>query len=279
MIATIIIAGRLTNPIREMLTIWFRIATFITSKHKIIDFYHEHTRSYLKGNLRSKYHYVLDIDNLSAKEGYKSNDFSLNSLSIKLKIGECAAITCINTHQRSLLKKLLTGSLCPDIGTISVLGNPLYKLNSDQFYNSVGYITIEEHYINGSILENITGGRDIPGEEIEELCQMFSIKDEIVKLEHGFQTPINLNTLHELSMNLRIKILLIRSYIYRPKLVIIDTDDEYVDDELYQTLFKFLKKIRSGTAILIISNDYNLTMMADYCYKADESRYQDFKIN
>lgn len=279
LIAIIIIAGRLTNPIREMLTIWFKIANFIRSNKKISIFYKQFTRSYLKGNVCKKYPYVLNINNLSIRESVKSNKFAFSSLAIKLRLGESAVITNVNTHQRSLLKKLLIGSIVPDSGQIDVLGNPLYKLTSEQFYKSVGYITVEEQYINGTIMENITGGRDISNDDIEELCKLFAMKDEILKLEQGFQTNLNSNTLQELPMNLRVKILLVRAYLYRPKLVIVDMDEDYVDQELYQTIFKFLKKIRHTCALLIISNDLNLTMLGDYIYDAGECRYYNHDIN
>lgn len=278
LIATVIIAGRLTNPIREMLTLWFRVATYLSSNEKLLDFYNQNTRAYLKGHLRRRYAYALDIEKVTVRENYKTSKLAINGLTIQLKTGQCAAITKINSHQRAILKKLLTGAIKPDSGDVRVLGNPLYQLNSEQFYSTMGYITMEEHFINGTILENITGGRDIADEEIEALCQLFHIKQDILQLEYGFQTVLNATTLQELPLSLRVKILLVRSYIFRPKVVIVDTDDEYVDEQLYQTLFKFLKTIREHSAILIISNDYNLVNLADYCYRLDACRYYSLDI-
>ncbi|WP_162262949.1 ABC transporter transmembrane domain-containing protein [Legionella erythra] len=278
LIATIIIAGRLTNPIREMLTLWFRVATYLNSNEKLLDFYNQNTRTYLKGQLSAKYLYALDMEKVTVKENYKTSKPAISGLTIQLTIGQCAAITQMNSHQRALLKKLLTGAIKPDSGDIRVLGNPLYKLSSEQFHHLVGYITIEEHFINGTILENMTGGRDIADEEIEALCQLFNMKHDILQLEYGFQTVLNANTLQELPLSLRVKILLVRCYIFRPRVVIVDTDDEYVDEQLYQMLFKFLKAIREQSAMLILSNDYNLVNIADYCYRLDECRYHALDI-
>lgn len=278
LIAIIILAGRLTNPIREMLTLWFRISNFVTSSKRLKDFYNESTRQYIKANLKSKKEYVFEMHDVHIKDAHYLCNPMINSLNIKIKKGECLAITHVSSYQRNLLKKLFTGNITPSKGELNVLGNPLSKLTSEEYFQLIGYITIEDQYINGTILENITGGRDIPHQVIDELCQVFEVKNDILQLENGFQTELNSNTLQELNKNLRLKILLIRSYLFKPKFVIFNIE-EYVNEEIYQIFFKFLKYIYKNSAILIISNDHNLTVLADYVFNAEQCSFYDFDLH
>ncbi len=274
LIAVLMITGRLINPIREILLLWFHHANYCNLRTLNPSF--TQNRPYLKGTLCFKHDYLLDMDNVTVKDHH---ELILSSLNIKIKKGQCLAITNISLKQQLAFKKLLTGISSPTEGAVYASGNPIHHLSSEQFCHFVAYISLEEHFITGTILDNMTGFRDLPDETIEELCALFSIKEELFHLEHSFQSQIHPNSVAELSSTLRMKILLMRAYINKPKLIVIDIDSHDFAVEAYTVLFKFIKNIRLQSAILILSNEANLIRIADSCYDFSTARYQDFEIS
>jgi ATP-binding cassette subfamily B protein len=59
-----------------------------------------------------------------------------------------------------------------------------------QGWEGLAFIPAQPYFFRGTVLENITLGRDIPEEEVRRICRSIGAEDFILRLPQGYHTPL-----------------------------------------------------------------------------------------
>jgi ABC-type bacteriocin/lantibiotic exporter with double-glycine peptidase domain len=196
----------------------------------------------------------MEVKDLSYKFP-ESDAFSLQDISFQLKNGEILCIGGFNGSGRTTLVNTLLGFYASYKGIIKYNGVSMKDLNKNSLLNSIGDNINYENIFDGTIEENITLGRkDIPTKSLYWAMESIGLSDYINKMNEGLQTKLVAGN-KSLPTHIAKKIILARSIIKKPKLLILDEILlNNIDNKERQRILDFLMNPGFKWTVIILSN-------------------------
>lgn len=121
----------------------------------------------------------IALKNLSFSWGERE---VLKDIHLQLEPGEIYAIAGRSGAGKTTLLRILAGALSQKTGE--------YKVNGQDFqgWSHLAMIPAQPYFFHGSLLENITMGRDISLEQVQKVCRIIGAEDFILQLPQGYDT-------------------------------------------------------------------------------------------
>lgn len=139
----------------------------------------------------------------------------------------------------------------------------------------ISYVSQEPMLFSDSVNANISFGfGDASQEEIEMAAKYAAIHDDIMELEHGYQTIIGERGI-KLSGGQRQRLALARALLSKRSVLLIDDGLSAVDVETEHQIFSQLKKHLENKIIIIVSNRIKLLSMTDEIMILKEGKLED----
>ncbi|MEM8999372.1 MAG: ATP-binding cassette domain-containing protein [Bacteroidota bacterium] len=156
---------------------------------------------------------------------------------------------------KSTLLRLIAGILEPDKGDIFINNVSLSGLNLNYYRSHLGQSLSEESPFEGSILNNITfGDESIPREDVYWALEKTQLTQFVKEQPQGLNTILYPEG-RQIPYTVSKKIVLARSIVRRPKLLILkDPLDQFGELEANQ-IMDFLVDSSNGWALIIVSEN------------------------
>ena len=108
----------------------------------------------------------------------------LKDIHLQLEPGEMYAIAGRSGAGKTTLLRILAGALTQKSGE--------YRVNGQDFqgWNHLAMIPAQPYFFHGTVLDNITLGRDISVERVQKVCQVIGAEDFILQLPEGYNTML-----------------------------------------------------------------------------------------
>ncbi|MEY2962876.1 MAG: hypothetical protein RL754_137 [Bacteroidota bacterium] len=178
----------------------------------------------------------------------------LSNLNITIPSGCRAVITGQNGSGKSTLLRLLAVQYEPTRGTVSFNGHPSGNLNTADLRYHVGDCFLSEELFEGSLVENITLGRpEIELSDVEWAVNGLGLKNFIQSLPKGYETQVG-PTAIPLSSSIIERILLARSIIVRPRLLLLDDIFHLFDPKEREQIIDFVWDKNQPWTLVAASN-------------------------
>lgn len=204
---------------------------------------------------------IAELKNVSRV--YKSGDHELKALddvNIGLEEGKFVVILGPSGAGKSTLLNLLGGLDSPTSGTITVNGQDISKLSSDelakyrattvgfvfQFYNLIPTLTVKE---NVELVKEISPGAFSAEKMIEEVGLIDHLKNFPAELSGGEQQRVSIA----------------RALAKNPKIILCDEPTGALDSATGVLVLKLLLKMAKeyGKTIVVVTHNQNIAKMAD----------------
>jgi ATP-binding cassette subfamily C protein len=114
----------------------------------------------------------------------------LSNLSLHVKPGEYIGIVGPSGCGKSTLVRLFLGLLSPTNGKVFIDGNDLSNVQLDEVRRSFGVVLQDYRLFPGSILENITAGRDLEVDAVLQTLGTLGLASFVKGLPMGIHTVI-----------------------------------------------------------------------------------------
>jgi ATP-binding cassette subfamily C protein len=197
---------------------------------------------------------INSISCVDVSYGY-SDEIALTLKNVSLEISRGDMVGCIGVSGsgKSTLADLLLGLIKPQSGSVLINGIPLTEVYS-AYQKLVGYVTQEVFLFNSSIRENLLwSNSDIVDEEIWQILELVQLANLVKGL------PQQLNSLvgergANLSEGERQRLLLARTLLRKPQLLILDEATSALDEENQQCIKTILTRLKGQLIILIITH-------------------------
>lgn len=164
---------------------------------------------------------------------YQYNDFvkPLNKINFELSTGQSLAVLGNPGTGKTTLTKAIAKLIIPDAGNIKVGELDLRQVENNAYRNLIGLATNVE-ITPVSIYENISLGRDISTQQINNMIDELGITKEFSRFPEGTNTIIN-ESGSPLSGNQLKRLMIARAVVGDPHLILIDgLLDDLNDNEL-----------------------------------------------
>ncbi|MEI6312477.1 MAG: ATP-binding cassette domain-containing protein [Bacteroidota bacterium] len=195
----------------------------------------------------------LEMKNLSFT--YPDGNEVLKNISIVFPAHQITCISNMTGSGKTTLLKILSGNFTTYEGQLLVnnLNYSNYQLESIR--SQTGFLMMHQDIFAASIFENISMGRkDISIEQITALANKLGIQNSINELKDGYNTILKPEGL-KLTSSLIKHIKLLRAFINKPKLILLEEPWLGIDIQTKNKLIDYLFEIASTSTIIIASDD------------------------
>ncbi|MEX0828835.1 MAG: ATP-binding cassette domain-containing protein [Nitrospirales bacterium] len=180
-------------------------------------------------------------------------------LTVDMKPGEKWAMVCETESQRLQISRLLAGLDNPPHGTIRYNDIDIRDLHPDAV-NDIRGLVLSRHLslFEATLLENVTLGRKNQStEDLLWALDFVGLQEEIEQFPDGLQTMIQYGG-KNFSPSQTIKILLARTLIARPKLLIVDGGLHEIFSPQREAVLTKMCAIASPWTVVIVTTDPNI---------------------
>lgn len=180
----------------------------------------------------------------------------LSDISVIIEPKDRIMIHGSNGSGKSTLLKLISGILEPSKGTIYINDIDLKGMQLNDYRSMIGQSLPEETPFEGTIRDNLTFGDDsISSEEINHVLQKTGLLNFVKSQPQGLRTMLYPEG-KKLSLTASKKIVLARSILKKPKLLLLKDPLEQFENEEAHRIMDFLTDPSNPWALVIVS--YNM---------------------
>ena len=150
--------------------------------------------------------------------------------------------------------KLLTRMYNLNSGQILIDNKIITEFNLESLRKQIGVVPQDSFLFSDSIINNIRFGDEKANKkEVEEVCKIAGIHDEIIKFKKGYDTILGERGVN-LSGGQKQRICIARALIKKPKILILDDCLSALDTETELKVIKSLKNYIKNTTTIISSH-------------------------
>ncbi len=193
----------------------------------------------------------IEVNNISLRINGKE---ILKKISFSLESSEHLAIIGRNGAGKSMLLKILSATLFPSSGTISVLGKKFGEANLLELRKSIGLVSdkLQKSYYEDSVVQNVVlsgffASNGLYDDVSKEMIQQASHILEFLNISHLVDRIYG-----ELSNGEQKRVLIARALVFEPKLLILDEVCNGLDIASREEFLEFLQNIANKNICNII---------------------------
>lgn len=196
----------------------------------------------------------------------------LQNLDLDILPGRCIVITGQNGAGKTTLINILLGLAEPQEGQVLIEGIPSDQVDLQHFRSRVGYVPQKPMVLPGSIRMNLLYGREgIAEAALDHAIGLADATAFIRSLPEGYDTLVGEDGLR-LSGGERQRLALAGALVHRPALLVLDEPTNHLDAEGIRMLIAGLKVLPGSPALVIVTHHWDLTGLADACYRLEAGR-------
>ena len=156
---------------------------------------------------------------------------------------------------KNTLLRIIAGILDPDTGGVYVNGASLKGMNLNYYRSHLGQSLPEETPFEGTILNNITfGDKTITNEQVYWALDNVGLKEFVKRQPEGLNTILYPEG-KQIPYTVSKKIVLARSIVRKPKLLILKDPLDQFNKEEADRILNFLTDSSNGWALLVVSEN------------------------
>jgi ATP-binding cassette, subfamily B, bacterial CvaB/MchF/RaxB len=175
----------------------------------------------------------------------------LSDISLVIEPGESLAIVGPSGCGKSTLMKLLLGLHAPTSGEIWVGGEPLTRVGTRAWRETLGAVMQDDALFSGSVADNISFFDATPDIAwVRHCARLASVHDDIVAMPMGYHTLVGDMGSTGLSGGQRQRLLLARALYRRPQVLLLDEATSSLDVERERQVNQAIRQL-SLTRVIV----------------------------
>ncbi|WP_250419177.1 MULTISPECIES: peptidase domain-containing ABC transporter [Pontibacter] len=223
----------------------------------------------------------LQAKNLSYKFR-DSRNVALQNINFTIQPSEHVCLAGFNNSGKTTLINILLGLLPSYKGGLTFNGISLHDLHKGNLRSLIGDNISKEQVFDGTLLDNITLGCELPMSDILWAIEEAGLTGFVHSLPDGLHAYLTGGSLH-LPASVSRKIVMARSLVQRPKLLIIDNYWAGMAKNEKEEFLHLLTSPQFTWTIIIVSNDREVMQLCDRVlvlqdgYLAANGSYEEIK--
>lgn len=276
LIATLLLSGRMMQPVQKALALWAKYQDFTLARDKIEELFNtpqkavrarEHTRSVEPDG-------QLELRNVSFRYGDRG-PLVLENVNLGMKRGDVILLSGAHGAGKSTLLNLIAGIYSATEGEIILDGENIDSYPSEVLPRHVGYIRTHSLIFRGTIRDNITCFGQTSEAQAREVAALLSVDKDVARLPGGFDTFLSGNNSDSIPPGLKQRIAMVRVLATKPRLIIFDNADRLLDKDGYAMIYSLLARLKGKASMILISDDRNIRSLAGRSYRIENGTLTD----
>lgn len=248
--------GQLLNgPLSQFSTSMNQVQSGLSSLERIFEILDEEEESDESDLLK------VDVDKVKGEIEFKNVEFGyvpekqlFHDVSLKSEPGMVMAIVGPSGAGKTTLINLLMRFYDIDDGKILLDGKDINEINREELRSAFGMVLQDSWIFKGTIAENISYGKqDATMKEIEEVSKLIGCDKFINSLPEGYDTIISEED-SQLSVGEKQLLVLARTVLANPKILILDEATSNMDTRTEQMVTSAMEHMMDGKTTFIIAH-------------------------
>ena len=246
----IIYVNMLTWPVASLGWISSIIQQAAASQKRINEFLKQNSEIDNKSNGFRELKGKIEFKNVSFIYS-QSKIKALNKVNFTVKERESLGLIGVTGSGKTTALKLITRSYNLNSGQILIDDKPISDFDLEFLRKNIGVVPQDSFLFSDTIIDNIKFGNENATEkEIEKVCKIAGIHEEIMKFNEGYKTMLGERGVN-LSGGQKQRICIARALIKKPKILILDDCLSALDSETEEKIIVALKSyIKNSTTII-----------------------------
>ncbi|MFK5947252.1 MAG: ATP-binding cassette domain-containing protein [Methylococcales bacterium] len=261
------LTSRVLQPGLKAMNIWIQFQSVRLALDKVNDLFSLQKERSGELKAKDKLHGSIELEHVNFKYPEQEKNL-LNDLSLSIKPGESIGISGNNGAGKTTLINLLSGFLEVNSGSIKLDGFDLNNYNAEFLRSQMGIAPQHGVLVEGTILENMTLYReDEATNDAIELSRILGLEKIISHLPNGLDTFIGGAAMNNLPEGVKQKIILVRSLIGHPQIILFDDANANFDVKNDKQLIKVIQQMQQQKrTIIIVSHRPSFLRICDRQY-------------
>ena len=192
---------------------------------------------------------------------HDSKKIALENLNFTIQPSERVCLDGFNSSGKSTLINILLGLLPSYEGSLAYNGVSMHDLHKGNLRSLIGDNISKEQVFDGTLLENITLGCELPMQDILWAIEVSGLQDFVYSQPDGLHSYLTGGSMR-LPGSVARKIIMARSLVQRPKLLILDNLAGMARKEKLE-LLHMLTSPQFDWTMIIVSNDRDVMQLCD----------------
>ena len=202
---------------------------------------------------------------------------SISDLNINIKTNEKVTLTGSNGSGKATLLKLMTAFFEPQRGNIMYDNIPIKNYDITELRSAIAECISEDRIFEGTLLENLTLGREISQNKISEVLNNIGLTTFVNQLTQGYSTDIGPQG-KRLPGSVAQKIILARNLLKEPRLMIVEDIFKNIEKKEKLEIFRYILKKNEDRTVIVVSKDPDIMQMTDRIITLDDGKVVDIQI-
>ncbi len=275
MVAAVLLSSRTLAPLAQMANLFGRFNNAKTSYQRLAAFMEETKEAAEAQQSTSAIRRpsIGDLEFRSVNFRYPGQEVdTLVGVNLKIQKGEKVAILGRNGSGKTTLIKLSSGLFGSTDGIVTYDGVDTKQIHNDDLSRSIGIVLQDVQLFSGSVIENITMGREgITQEDIVAAAKVSGLDEFLGKMPGGYELVLQ-DKGNGLSGGQRQAIAITRALVHKPSHFILDEPTSAMDMNAEQLFIKNFKEIYSDSTLIVVSHRMPLVNLVDRIIVMNEGK-------
>ena len=193
----------------------------------------------------------------------RSGNVALDDLNLRIAPEQRFCLAGYNRSGRTTLLQLLAGLRLDFEGRLLFNDTPIGNFELDSLRQAIGDYTPQEQIISASITDNICLGHpNVNFPDIQWAIELAGLRDWIAEQPDGYETLLVADGL-DLPRSIRVRVLLARAIVRRPRLLVVSDIFEALDPALGRHILDGLIDRSNRWTLVVASNDPRVAARCD----------------
>ncbi|MCA1801384.1 MAG: ABC transporter ATP-binding protein/permease [Rhodothermaceae bacterium] len=193
----------------------------------------------------------------------RTEDYVLKDVSFEVRPGENVAVVGATGAGKTTLINVVSRFYDVEKGAVTIDGIDIRELSLNSLRSNFGVVLQDNALFSGTVLENITLGRDdISLETVQNAAHMVQA-DRFIKKLPGEYDFVLAERGASLSMGQRQLLCFVRAMVYDPTIIILDEATSNVDSETESLVTAAMDKLMKGRSSIVIAHRLSTIQHAD----------------
>lgn len=203
-----------------------------------------------------------DIRFENVRFSYKEDEV-IHGITLDMKEGQMVALMGESGSGKSTLAKLLVHFYDVDSGRITLGGQDLTDMRTEDLNDQISFVSQEQFLFNTSLYENILIGKPTASrEEVLHAAHLAQCDEFLARLPKGIDTPAG-DGGKMLSGGERQRISLARALLKNAPVIVLDEATAFIDPENEEKMNAAISEVIRGKTVLIIAHRLHTVIGAD----------------
>ena len=266
------LSSRVLQPGLNAMNIWTQFQSVRLAHDKVAELYAIAEEK--SGSIKSEegIEGKIELKNVTFKYPTQKENL-LEDISLTINAGDSISITGNNGVGKSTLISLLSGFLHPDTGEVKLDGRDIFDYEFEFLRAQIGIVPQRGLLFEGTILENMTLYRE--GHAIDqaiELSKILGLDEIITRLPSGLDTQVGGAAVDTLSEGVRQKIIMVRSLVGHPKIMLFDDANANFDIKNDSRLYKVIEQFKQEKTLVIVSHRPSFLRLCNRHFKLQDKK-------